>query len=408
MTTHFEVYRRREDFPILKTTVKGNPLAYMDNAASTQKPIKVIEAMDHFYRYQYSNVHRGNYSLSETATELFEQARRKVQRFIWALCPEEIVFTRGATESINLVAQSYLRSRLKPNDEILISQMEHHSNIVPWQQLCQQTGAILKVIPLNEKGLLHLPAIDYLLNARTCFMAVTHLSNVLGTLNPIDALIKRAHQYNVPVLIDGAQAVAHLPVNVQHLGCDFYVFSGHKMYGPTGIGVLYAKKQHLDEMAPWQSGGGMVRHVSFDHTEYREPPYCFEAGTPPIAESIGLGAAIDYLTSIGWKALIAYESQLLNYIIDGLQTLSGLRLFGTTAPHLAVLSLIMDRVHAHDVATILNEEGIAARAGHHCAMPLMEFLQVPATLRVALGLYNTPEEVDRLVTGLRKAQALLG
>jgi cysteine desulfurase/selenocysteine lyase len=406
-TLPVDTAKLRTDFPILQTTVKGKPLIYLDNAASTQKPRVVIDTMQRFYLYHYSNVHRGSYVLSEEATELFEQARCKLQRFIHAERSEEIVFTRGATESINLVAQSYLRPRLKAKDEILISQMEHHANIVPWQQLCEQTGACLKVIPMHVDGSLNLAAMDALLSQRTRLVAVTHLSNVLGTLNPISQIIEKAHQYDIPVLVDGAQAVAHLPIDVIALDCDFYVFSGHKMYGPNGIGILYAKMAYLAAMPPWQGGGGMIRHVSFEHTEYREPPHRFEAGTPAIAEAIGLGATVDYLQSLDWDALIVYEGRLLEYVIACLETIPAVRIIGATPHRIAVLSLVMDRVHAHDIATVLSEEGIAVRAGHHCAMPLMEFLGVPATIRVALGLYNSYEEIDTLVKGLKRAQTLL-
>jgi cysteine desulfurase/selenocysteine lyase len=407
-TLPFNPYSVRKNFPIFNKPIKGIPLIYLDSAASTQKPYQVIQALQDFYSYGYSNVHRGIYTLSEQATDLFEQARKKIQQFIHAEKLEEVIFTRGATEAINLVAHSYVQPRIKPGDTIVISHMEHHANIVPWHRICAQTGAELKVIPINSEGELVLEAADDLLTERTRLLAITHLSNVLGTLNPVQALIKLAHERGIPVLLDGAQAIAHFPIDVQQLDCDFYVFSGHKMYGPSGIGVLYGKIHHLQDMPPWQTGGGMINRVSFEHIDYQEPPHRFEAGTPAIAEAIGLGATIDYLSALSLSDMMAHEQDVFQYAHHRLKEISHLRLIGTAQEKQAVISFILSDIHAHDIATILNEEGIAVRAGHHCAMPLMNYFQIPATTRVSLGHYNTRADIDRLIDGLLKVRKLLG
>jgi len=404
MNTHPDIYRLRADFPILQQTVHGKPLAYLDNAATMQKPNRVIDGMQHFYQHDYANVHRAVHALSERATFAFEQARDKTRAFINAKEQREIVFVRGTTEAINLVAQSYGRSQLTSGDEIIISVMEHHSNIVPWQILCQQTGAVLRVIPINDAGELLLAEYEKLLSPRTKIVAITHLSNSLGTINPVKAMIKQAHQIGAVVLVDGAQAVSHLTVDVQDLDCDFYAFSSHKLYGPTGIGVLYGKASLLEAMPPYQSGGDMISQVSFKQTLYREIPYKFEAGTPSIADTVGLGFALDYFTQLDRDTLRTYEQQLLAYGTQQLQEIPGLRLIGTAKEKAAILSFVLDDVHAHDIGTILDYEGVAVRAGHHCTMPLMERFDVAATVRASLALYNTVEDIDALIRGLHKVR----
>ena len=401
-----QVQNWRADFPILNTMVHGRPLIYLDNAATTQKPLAVIEAEDQYYRHDNANVHRGVHALSQQATDAFEAARAKVQRLINAVSPDEIIFVRGTTEAINLVAQSYGRSHFKEGDEIILSAMEHHSNIVPWQMLCQQTGAKLRIIPVNDAGELDLEAYEELLNKRTGLVALAHVSNALGTINPVRAMIAKAHAQGVPVLIDGAQAIAHLPVDVQALGCDFYAFSGHKLYGPMGIGVLYGKAILLEEMPPYQGGGDMIRAVSFDHTEYNTLPFKFEAGTPNVAGAIGLAAAVDYLTAIGLDTIAAYEHELLAHATRAVAQVPGLRLIGTARDKAGILSFVLDGVHAHDIGTILDRQAIAIRAGHHCAMPLMQRFGVAATARASFALYNTRQEADALATGLHKVVEL--
>lgn len=403
-----QVQRWRNDFPILQTSLYGKPLVYLDNAATTQKPLSVIEADSHYYRNDNANVHRGIHSLSQRATDAFEAARVKVQRLIHAASPNEIIFVRGTTEAINLVAQSYGRSRLKMGDEIILSQMEHHSNIVPWQILCEQTGAKLRVIPVNNVGELEFEAYNRMLGPRTRLVAVAHVSNALGTVNPVRAIIDLAHTRGVPVLLDGAQAVAHLPVDVQALDCDFYAFSGHKLYGPTGIGVLYGKSALLDAMPPYQGGGDMIISVSFNGTVYNTFPHKFEAGTPNIAGVIGLGAAVDYLTNIGFEDLVRHEQALLHYATQSVSTIPGLRIIGTALEKTGVLSFVLEGVHPHDIGTILDRQGIAIRTGHHCAMPLMEYFGVPATARASFALYNTTEEVDQLVAAIYHVKELFG
>jgi cysteine desulfurase/selenocysteine lyase len=398
----------RGDFPILKERVHGKQLVYLDNAATTQKPEVVIATEADYYRHYNSNVHRGVHILSQKATEAFEDARVKVQHLLNARHAEEIVFTRGTTEAINLVAQSYARPRLQPGDEIVLSTMEHHANIVPWQMVCEQTGAIIKVVPINDDGELIFEEYLRLLGPRTKFVGIVHVSNALGTINPVKQIIRAAHAQGVPVLVDGAQAVAHTKVNVQELDCDFYALSGHKLYGPTGIGVLYGKQALLDAMPPYQGGGDMIRSVTFAKTEYNTLPYKFEAGTPNIAGAIALGAAIDYVTEIGFDEIGAYEHDLLAYATSEVRQIEGLRLIGTAAQRASIVSFVMEGAHPHDIGTILDHQGIAVRAGHHCAMPVMERFGVPATVRASLGLYNDRDDVDALVAGLHKVKELFG
>ena len=398
----------RRDFPILDQKVNGRPLVYLDNAATTQKPRAVMEAMDRYYATINANVHRGAHTLSERATEAFEAARSKVQRFINAEDAREIVFVRGTTEAVNLVAQSYGRSNIKSGDEIIVTEMEHHSNIVPWQLLCEQTGAVLRVVPIDERGELDMEQYQRLLGPRTRLVAVVHLSNVLGTINPVKGIISLAHSHGVPVLLDGAQAASHLKVDVQDLGCDFYAFSGHKLYGPTGIGVLYGKEELLEAMPPYQGGGEMIRVVTFTKTVYNDLPYKFEAGTPDIAGAIGLGAAIDYVSGIGLETIALHERELLHCATEAVAGVPGLRIIGMARERASILSFVLDGVHPHDIGTILDSEGIAIRTGHHCAMPVMEHFGLPATARASFALYNTRDDVDALVRGLHKVREVFG
>lgn len=404
----FDALRYRKDFPILGQQVHGKPLVYLDNAATSQKPESVIEAISNYYREINSNVHRGVHQLSERATTGYEAARDNVRNFINAASSKEIIFVRGTTEAINLVAQSYGRSRFLAGDEIIISAMEHHSNIVPWQLLCGQTGALLKVIPITDTGELELDAYQDLFTARTRLVALAHVSNALGTINPVHGLIAQAHARGVPVLLDGAQAIPHLPVDVQELDCEFYAFSAHKMFGPTGIGVLYAKHAVLDKMPPWQGGGDMIRTVRFTESTWNDLPWRFEAGTPDIAGAIGLGAAVDYLRGIGMTEIDRYERELLAYGTDRLQAVPGLRLIGTAHEKAGVLSFVMDDIHPHDLGTIVDQEGVAIRTGHHCAMPVMERYNIPATARASLAFYNTRDDIDALVRALGKAREVFG
>jgi cysteine desulfurase/selenocysteine lyase len=399
----FDVDRVRKDFPLLRQQVHGKPLVYLDNAATSQKPQAVIETLTRYYAEENSNVHRGVHRLSERATEAHEAARANVRRFLNAADTREIIFVRGATEGINLVAQSYGRASITAGDEIIISWMEHHSNIVPWQMLCEEKGAVLRVIPINEDGEVLLDEYERLLNPRTKFVALVHVSNALGTINPVKQMIEMAHRQRVPVLLDGAQAVAHLPVDVQELDCDFYVFSGHKVLGPTGIGILYGKADFLEGMPPYQGGGDMILSVTFEKTRYNTLPYKFEAGTPHIAGVVGLGAALDYLRGIGLDRIAGYEQALLAYGTDVLSAIPGLRLIGTAKEKAGVLSFVVEGIHAHDIGTILDQEGIAIRAGHHCAMPLMQRFGVPATARASLAFYNTRGELDALGQAIGKA-----
>ncbi len=402
-----DVAKIREDFPILRHPVHGKPLVYLDNAATTQKPQVVIDTLSRYYAAENANIHRGVHFLSERATEAYEAARRTARAFLNAADDREIIFVRGATEGINLVAQSYGRTFLKPGDEIVISAMEHHSNIVPWQILCEQVGAKLRVITINNDGELYLEVYEGLLNERTKLVAIAHVSNALGTINPIRQVIDLAHHWNVPVLVDGAQAVPHLKVDVQGLDCDFYAFSAHKLFGPTGIGVLYGKAALLDRMPPYQGGGDMISLVTFEKTHYNTLPYKFEAGTPHIAGGVGLGAAIDYVSRIGLDAIAAYEHELLAYATDALEAIAGVEIIGTAKEKAAVLSFTLEGVHPHDIGTVLDREGIAIRAGHHCAMPVMQRFGVPATARASLALYNTKEEIDTLVAAVRKVKEVV-
>ncbi len=396
----FDVARIREDFPILKEMVHGKPLVYLDNAATTQKPQAVIDALVNYYVTENSNVHRGVHTLSQLATDAYEGAREKVRQFINAEHDKEIIFVRGTTEGINLVAQTYGRTNIGADDEIIITAMEHHSNIVPWQILCQEKGARLKVIPINDEGELLLDEYESLLSPRTKLVSIVHQSNALGTINPAQQIVELAHARGIPVLLDGAQAVAHVPIDVQKLGCDFYAFSGHKLYGPTGVGALYGRADLLDAMPPYQGGGEMIRSVTFEKTLYNVLPAKFEAGTQNIAGSVGLGAAIDYVTSVGMDSIAAYERELLDYGTKRLSEIEMVKLIGTARHKGSILSFVMENAHPHDVGTILDTEGIAVRTGHHCAQPLMDRFGVPATIRASLAFYNTKEEIDTLVTGI--------
>jgi cysteine desulfurase/selenocysteine lyase len=400
----YEVQKIRKDFPIFEYPVQNRALVYLDNAATTQKPRAVINAVTGYYTRECASIHRGIYSLSERATELYEASRVKAQQFIHAASCREIVFVSGATEAINLVAQTYGRMHLGPDDEILVSAMEHHSNIVPWQMLCREKGARLHLIPINPDGEIVLEQYERLLNTRTRLVAVTHVSNVLGTINPLREIIRMAHGQNIPVLVDGAQAVLHMPVDVQDLDCDFYVLSGHKMYGPTGIGVLYGKESLLEEMPPYQGGGDMIRSVTLEKTAYRHPPHKFEAGTPNIAGGIGLGAAIDYLRFLGLENIAAHEKDLTTCATRKLLSLNMLRLFGTAKEKAGILSFTLGDIHPHDIGTILDQEGIAIRTGQHCAQPVMDFFGIPATARISFGLYNTEEEINAAMEALQRVQ----
>jgi len=404
----WDVERVRKDFPALHQRVHGKPLVYLDNAATSQKPQAVIDALVAYYSLENSNVHRGVHLLSEKATQAYEEARVRVQRFLNAADAREIVFVRGATEGINLVAASYGRTWIGAGDEVIISTIEHHSNIVPWQLLCEERGALLRVIPVDDAGELLLDEYARLLGARTKLVAVSHISNALGTVNPVKRMIEMAHRQGVPVLIDGAQAAPHLRVDVRELDCDFYVFSGHKALGPTGIGVLYGRAEWLERMPPYQGGGDMIASVTFEKTTFNALPYKFEAGTPHIAGVIGLGVALDYLSGLGLDRVAAHERELLTYGTATLQAAPGVRIIGTARDKASVLSFIVDGVHAHDVGTILDHAGIAVRAGHHCAMPVMRRFGVPATVRASLAFYNTREELDALGAGLREVREIFG
>jgi cysteine desulfurase/selenocysteine lyase len=404
----FDVARIREDFPILKEKVHGKPLVYFDNGATSQKPQAVIDAVAHYYRAENSNIHRGVHYLSEQATAAYEAARSKVRQFINARADNEIIFVRGTTEGINLVAQSYGRNFLKAGDEIIVTAMEHHSNIVPWQMLCEQVGAKLRVIPINHDGEIVMEEYRRLLGDKTKFVSITHVSNALGTIVPVKEMVALAHERAVPVLVDGAQAVPHLPIDVQELGCEFYAFSGHKMFAPTGIGVLYGRAELLDRMPPYQGGGDMISLVTFEKTHYNVLPYKFEAGTPHISGGIGLGAAIDYLSALDWQQISAHEHRLLAYATEALSSIDRLRIIGTARQKAGVLSFVFDHVHAHDVGTILDQEGVAVRAGHHCAMPVMQRFGVPATTRASFAIYNMVSEIDVMVHGLERVLKVFG
>ncbi|HEX7044759.1 MAG TPA: cysteine desulfurase [Burkholderiales bacterium] len=404
----FDVARIRADFPALAQQVRGKPLVYLDNAATSQKPRAVLEALERYYRCDNANVHRGVHALSERATGAYEEARAKVRAFLNAASEREIVFVRGATEGVNLVASTWGRANVRAGDEILISAMEHHSNIVPWQLLCEQVGARLRVAPIDDTGALVFEEFERLLGERTRLVAMAHCSNALGTINPVRRVIERAHAAGAVVLLDGAQAAPHLAIDVRALDCDFYVFSSHKVYGPTGIGVLYGKERLLEAMPPYQGGGDMIKVVTFEKTVYNDLPYKFEAGTPHIAGAVGLGAAVDYLGALGLDAVAAHEHELLVYATEALAAIPGVRLVGTAPEKAAILSFTLEGVHPHDIGTVLDHEGVAIRAGHHCAMPVMQRFAVPATARASLGLYNTREDVDALVRGLERVKELFG
>ena len=406
--TVFDVEKIRQDFPILKEKIRGKDLVYLDNAATCQKPQAVIDSIVQVYSHDYANVHRGVHTLSVRSTDKFEAARTKVKEFINAASDKEIIFVKGATEAVNLVAQTYGKANIKAGDEIVITAMEHHSNIVPWQMLCEQTGSVLRVAPINQTGELIFAEFEQLLNDKTKLVSVVHMSNALGTINPVKAIIEAAHSKNIPVLLDGAQAIPHIAVDVQALDCDFYVFSGHKLYAPTGTGVLYGKQALLEVMPPYQGGGDMIRKVTFTETEYNTLPYKFEAGTPNIADVIGLGAAIDYINAIGMPAIAAYEAELLDYATTKARAIKGLRIIGEAEEKGAILSFVLDKIHPHDIGTMLDSLGIAIRAGHHCAMPVMDFYNVPATARASFALYNTRQEIDVLMNGIESLIEVFG
>jgi cysteine desulfurase/selenocysteine lyase len=403
--TEFDVERIRADFPILHQEINGCRLAFLDNAASSQRPAAVIDAVSHYYRHDHANVHRGVHTLSHRATDAYEGAREKTRAFINAASTREIVFTGGTTESINLIAGS-LGQDIRAGDEILITHMEHHSNIVPWQLLCERTGAVLKVAPINEQGELITADMLALLNSNTRLVAMTQVSNALGTVNPIKTIIDAAHEKNIPVLIDGAQGIPHTAVDVQALGCEFYAFSGHKMCGPTGIGVLYGREDWLEKLPPWQGGGEMILSVSFENTVYNKLPYKFEAGTPNIAGAIGLGAAIDYLQNIGMENIANWEAELLDYLTEQLSKVPNIRLIGTAADKAGVQSFLIEGIHPHDLGTIIDHKGVAIRTGHHCAEPVMEFFGIAGTARASLAFYNNREDVDQLIAALHVAQEM--
>ncbi len=406
--TNFPVEKIRGDFPILAEKIRNKPLVYLDNAATCQKPQAVIDSIVHLYSHDYANVHRGVHTLSVRSTDLFEGARTKVKDFINAANEKEIIFVRGATEAINLVSQTYGKANIKPGDEIIISAMEHHSNIVPWQMLCEQTGAVLKVAPINLQGELIYAEFEKMLSDKTRLVSIVHMSNALGTINPVKKIIAAAHAKDIPVLLDGAQAIPHMTVDVQDLDCDFYVFSGHKLYAPTGTGVLYGKQALLEVMPPYQGGGDMIRKVTFAETEYNVLPYKFEAGTPDIAGVVGLGTAIDYLNANGMGKIAAYEAELLAYATEKARQIKGLRIIGEAEHKGAILSFVLDKIHPHDIGTMLDSLGIAIRAGHHCAMPVMDFYKVPATARASFAMYNTKDEIDVLMNGIESLIEVFG
>ncbi len=396
----FDVYGVRDDFPILRSRVRGKPLVYLDNAATTQKPLQVVEATRAYYEKQNANIHRGVHYLSELATNKYEAARETIAGFLNAESAREIVFTSGTTESINLVAYSFGRANIKAGDEVLISAMEHHSNIVPWQMLCEQTGAKLRVIPIDDNGDIIFEEFETLLSEKTKMVAIVHVSNSLGTINPIKKIVERAHAFDIPVLVDGAQAVSHLKVDVQELGCDFYAISSHKLFGPTGIGALYGRESLLDAMPPYQGGGDMIKSVSFERTTYSELPSKFEAGTPNMAGAIGMATAIDYFTGIGYDKLESHEDAVLRYAHEALADIPDLKFIGMAKAKTGVVSFVLSDIHPHDIGTILDQNGIAVRTGHHCTQPVMERFKIPATTRASFALYNTVDEVDRLAEGL--------
>ncbi len=407
MTT-FPIEKIRADFPILKQKIRNKPLVYLDNAATCQKPQTVIDSISYCYTHEYANVHRGVHTLSVKATDRYEGAREKVKDFINANSTKEIIFVKGTTEAINLIAQTYGKANIHKGDEILITGMEHHSNIVPWQMLCEETGAVLKVAPIDLKGELDYGQFEKLISDKTRLISVVHMSNALGTVNPVKKMIAASKAKNIPVLLDGAQAIPHMTVDVQELDCDFYVFSGHKLYAPSGTGVLYGRQALLEAMPPYQGGGDMIRKVTFEETEYNTLPYKFEAGTPNIADVIGLGAAIDYLTEIGMDNIAAYEAELLDYATEKASQIEGLKIIGEAQEKGAILSFVLDKIHPHDIGTMLDSLGIAVRAGHHCAMPVMDFFGVPATARASFAMYNTKQEIDTLMNGIEQLIEVFG
>ena len=403
-----DVARIRAQFPILAQTVGGKPLAYLDNAATTQKPRPVLDTLARYYAAGNANIHRGVYALSQEATAAYEGARGKVAAFLNAAEPAEVVFTRNATEGINLVAQTFGRSRIGAGDEVVVSGMEHHSNIVPWQLVCEEKGARLRVAPFSDAGELLVDELAALLGPKTRLVSIVHMSNSLGTVNPVRRVVELAHRQGIPVLVDGAQAAYHMPVDVQAIGCDFYVVTGHKLYGPTGIGALYGRRALLEAMPPYQGGGDMIASVTFERSTWNELPHRFEAGTPHIAGAIGLGAALDFITGVGFDAIVAHERSLLAYATEALSAVPGLRLVGTAADKASILSFVIEGVHPHDIGTIVDAEGVAIRTGHHCTQPVMDRLGVPATARASLAMYNTTEEVDQLVAALARVRELFG
>ena len=405
-TVPFDVESIRKDFPILRQQMRGHPLVYLDNAATTQKPQLVLDTLARYYAAGNANIHRGVYELSEDATAAYDGARSKVKQLLNAASSREIVFTRNSTESINLVAQTFGRQQLKAGDEVLITHMEHHSNIVPWQLLCEQCDAELRVAPIDETGTLQLDEFERLLGPRTRLVSVVHLSNSLGTINPVQTIVEMAHRHGIPVLIDGSQAVYHMPVDVQALGCDFYVFTGHKLYGPTGIGVLYGREDLLEKMPPYQGGGDMIQSVTFAKTTYAELPNKFEAGTPHIAGAVGLGAAVDYLHKIGFDGIGGHEADLLAYGTEAIADVDGLRLIGTAAKKASILSFVMEGAHPHDIGTIVDRDGVAIRTGHHCTQPVMDRFDIPATARASIAMYNTRDELDALARALKRVREM--
>jgi cysteine desulfurase/selenocysteine lyase len=407
VSANIDFAKVREDFPLLKRSFQGKPLVFLDSAASSQKPEVVLNVLDDYYRNTNANVHRGVYRLSQEATDAFEASRKKVQAFINAEHEHEIIFVRGTTEGINLVASSFGRKFFRESDEIIISAMEHHSNIVPWQLIAEQTGAVIRVIPVSDSGELDMEAFDALLSERTRIVAVTHVSNTLGTINPVKAIIGKAHQMGIPVLVDGAQSIPHMEIDVQDLDADFYVFSGHKMFGPTGIGVLYGKERWLNEMPPYHGGGEMIKTVSFAKTTYAELPHKFEAGTPDISGVVGLGAAIDYINAIGKPAIAAYEHELLEYGTRQMLEIPGMRIIGTATEKASVISFLLEGTHPFDVGTLLDQMGIAVRTGHHCTQPLMDLFEIPGTVRASFAMYNNKEDIDRLTEAVQKAARML-
>ncbi len=400
MPSGFDAERVRADFPVLRQVVNGKPLVYLDNGATSQKPQSVIDELVRYYTTENANVHRGVHTLSQNATEDYEGARAKVRRLLNAADDHEIIYTRGTTDSINMVAQSYGKQNIGPGDEIIVSNMEHHSNIVPWQMLCEEKGSVLRVVPIDESGDLLMDEYEQMLSPRTKLVSITHVSNALGTIVPVEQIISMAHAHGVPVMLDGAQAVPHMAVDVRNLDCDFYVFSGHKLFGPTGIGILYGKAEMLEAMPPVQGGGDMIKSVTFEKTIYNDLPYKFEAGTPNIAGAIGLGAAVDYVQSVGYEAFGSYEDELLDYGTKALKSIGGLRIIGTSSHKAGILSFVIDNVHPHDIGTILDAEGVAIRTGHHCAQPVMQRFQIPATARASLAMYNTKDDIDALVRAI--------